>query len=77
MTNQETKRDGDSVKFDFVCPGCGAAGELGLLISEGMGPFGCPEKCGSQFVMWQPNGDKYALKCVVQRVKGGTPNGRG
>jgi hypothetical protein len=68
--NREIDRDGDHVTFDFRCPGCHARGKLTLLVSEGMGPFACPEKCGSSFVMWQPPGETcaLALKCVVQRV---------
>jgi len=67
-SNREIYRNGDDVTFAFRCPGCHAEGELGLLISEGMTPFACPEHCGSMFVMWQPRGGGYALKCVVQRV---------
>jgi hypothetical protein len=63
---KEKRRDGTMIYFDFTCPGCGRAGELGLDSAEGMTPFGCPEGCGATFVLWQPSGEQYELKCVVQ-----------
>lgn len=62
----ETRRDGDMVYFDFVCEGCKAEGELGLDMTEGMKPFGCPEGCGATYVPWMPDGHTYVLKCVVE-----------
>ena len=64
----EKRREGSLVYFDFVCPGCGAEGDLGIDTKDGMTPFGCPEGCGSMFVPWNP-GVKWELKCVVQRFE--------
>lgn len=64
----EIERQGTMVYFDFVCPGCGAQGKLGIDTKDRMQPFGCPEEdCGSSFVPWQPDGNTWVLKCVVQR----------
>lgn len=52
--------------FDFVCPGCGGEGELGLRTDD-FKPFGCPEGCGATFVMWRPDKNP-AIRCVVQPV---------
>jgi hypothetical protein len=62
----EKRREELIVFFDFKCPACGAEGELGIDSTEGMHPFGCPENCGSTFIPWQPNGQQFVLKCVVQ-----------
>ena len=64
-TMNEKSREGSIVYFDFLCPGCGAHGKLGIDTNDGMKPFGCPEGCGSTFVQSKPD-DKWRLRCVVQ-----------
>jgi hypothetical protein len=65
---REKRREGNMVFFDFICPGCDAQGELGLIPAEGP-TVGCPEGCGSTFYLWQPSGGLYSLRCVVQRME--------
>jgi len=66
----EYRRDGDRAIFKFTCPGCGAEGDLGIDVADGMQSFECPEGCGSMFVPWQPVKARAELhlKCVVQAV---------
>ncbi|MFH1739143.1 MAG: hypothetical protein ABIH23_09050 [bacterium] len=64
----EKSQEGSMIYFDFLCPGCGAQGELGIDAKDGMKPLGCPEGCGSTFVPWKPD-NKWRLKCVVQRCE--------
>lgn len=56
-------RDGEMV-FTFVCPGCGAEGELGIPRYLMYHVVDCPEGCGARFVPWKPN-ELPALRCVV------------
>jgi hypothetical protein len=62
----ETRREGSMHYFAFVCPGCGAEGELGIDTRDGYTPFGCPEGCGAMFMPWEhPGTSKWKLTCVV------------
>ena len=69
MAMREIRREDARIIFVFKCPGCGAEGELGIDSTEGYKPFGCPEGCGSMFVPYQPDGDRWYLKCVVEACK--------
>ena len=56
--------DGEAF-FDFECPGCEACGELRIDVAiNARKPFGCPERCGATFVLWQHNG-QWRLTAVV------------
>jgi len=49
--------------YDYVCEGCGTAGELNVPEDQKL-PFGCPGGCGATYVQWKENGESR-LKCVV------------
>ena len=64
MLSFETR--GKARYYNFHCPACDAAGELGLADDES-GQFCCPEECGACFIEYKS--DKgWAIRCVVQPV---------
>jgi hypothetical protein len=52
--------------YDFECPACSEAGEIGLPIDT-RGRFGCPAGCGAVFVEYKALCD-WRIRCVVQPV---------
>lgn len=67
MVNQEAyATEGQVAAFHFTCPGCGAEGDLRIDVTE-RDPFGCPEKCGSTFILWRDL-KGWTITCVVQAM---------
>lgn len=58
----KTTRDGHHW-YDFVCPACGEAGELGIGVNQ-TGQIACPADCGASFLQWINKG-RATLTCVV------------
>ncbi len=50
--------------YDFVCPGCDCAGELGVPLDT-HNPFGCPEECGASYVQTKDLQGQDVITCVV------------
>jgi hypothetical protein len=69
------RTEGEHHFFHFVCEGCGATEELGILVAFDHHLHGCPEGCGAMYVLRSHLGIPM-LVCVVCPIFEDQRNGR-